>query len=61
LREKISVISATCIYCGVKRYCAGGKIIDIFSALCKSCKKETDWIETDICVMCLSCGLTLGK
>ena len=61
LGEKVSVISALCIYCGRKRYCVGEKIMDVFSAFCKSCGKETDWIETDKAVMCLLCGSVLGK
>lgn len=59
--EKVELISVTCLYCEVKRYIPGQKIFDIFSAFCKKCGKETDWIESNSCMMCLSCGLILRK
>jgi hypothetical protein len=69
LGEKVSMILALCTYCGRKRYCVGEKIMDVFSTFCKSCFDPithlpgcmTDWIETDMTVMCLSCGSVLGK
>jgi hypothetical protein len=54
--EKTEWVSATCLFCGRKTSIPGRKIMDVFSASCKVCRSETDWIETDSCLMCLTCG-----
>jgi hypothetical protein len=61
IKGAIKVLSAVCTYCRARAYCVGEEVLDVFSALCKSCNCETDWVETDASLMCLSCGTILRR